>query len=65
MTTNLITIEFADRRGPALASACPGTSVLPRVRHALPTTGVMGPLVADGWKHKSTGVSVPECRGVT
>ncbi|MDQ4118425.1 MAG: hypothetical protein M3235_15895 [Actinomycetota bacterium] len=65
MTTNLISIEFGERRGPSLASARPETGVLPRVRHAFPMAGVTVALVADGWKQKSTGVSVPGCRGVT
>lgn len=65
MTTNLISIEFGDRRGPSFASACPVSAVLPRVRHALPMADVTVGLVADRPKYKSTGVSVPGCRGVT
>ncbi len=63
MTTNLISIEFGERRGPSLASARPETGVLPRVRHAFPMAGVT--VALDGRKQKSTGVSVPGCRGVT
>jgi hypothetical protein len=66
MTTNLISITFGERREPSFASACSETSVLPRVRPVFAMTGVVaGTLVADGQKHKSTGVSVPGCRGVT
>jgi hypothetical protein len=65
MTTNQISIEFGDRRGPSYASACPASAVLPRVRHAFPMVGVTVALAADWQKQKSTGVSVPGCRGVT
>lgn len=63
MTTNLISIEFGERRGTSYASACPG--LLPRVRPAFPMVDGVVALVADWQKHKSTGVSVPGCRGVT
>lgn len=63
MTTNLISIEFGPRRGYVAASVCSGTAAAPRVGRAFPMPGVA--LVADWQKHKSTGVSVPGCRGVT
>ena len=65
MTTNLISIEFGPRPGHVAVSAYAGTSAAPRVRQAIPMAGTA--LVADWQKpiHKSTGVSVPGCRGVT
>ncbi|TCK26426.1 hypothetical protein [Pseudonocardia endophytica] len=63
MTTNLISIEFGTRRGQLVVSACPG--FLPRLRPAYPMADGVVARVADWQKHKSTGVSVPGCRGVT
>lgn len=63
MTTNMIAIEFGSRRGLLVASACPG--FLPRVRPAFSMADGVIAGVADWKKHKSTGVSVPECRGIT
>jgi hypothetical protein len=63
MTTNTITVEFSPRRGRLVVSTGPGIAPMPRVRSAFPIAS--DALVADWQKHKSTGVSVPGCRGVT